>query len=520
MSRASPELTMKTPVLLCVLLALACVHVRAAPLEDGSVQPGSCEDGSAKGAAKLALDKINQDRTEGYVFNLHRLSNVHMQFHGEAGVVFYLTLDVVETNCSVLNKDHAKICETRQDSNVPVYGQCKATIYISKIHRVVRLYKYDCVIRPVPGSMIHRICPDCPNLISNEDDNIQKTVALALESFNKENKLNNHFTLLKVNRASAGFGMGMYYLVEFTIQETTCDKSVFPAIKCPKMECEFAHKGFCKGSRVNMPQGETVSVECDIFEPEAADREKKLHMLGGETDHAHKDGATADHDHAHDQAHSAADHAHDHVHDHTKSHTAHETTHQHAADSDHHHTHDHAPGSAHKHAHDHSHDHSHSHDHVHAHHAKAHNHEGDHPNQHHNYTHITDVHTHDHDHELALDHDHKHAHLHVHEHHHHHHEHEHETTVHDHPEGSVRMLPAMDPNTPMVLPAFPDTPAAGPPVVGVTLELKQDPQIPGVTEPTIEAFPGKLSAQCPTPVAGERILEKVFAEDAIFKVTA
>lgn len=29
-----------------------------------------------------------------------------------------------------------------------VYGQCKVAIYISKMNRVVRLYKYNCVIRP------------------------------------------------------------------------------------------------------------------------------------------------------------------------------------------------------------------------------------------------------------------------------------------------------------------------------------------------------------------------------------
>ena len=32
--------------------------------------------------------------------------------------------------------------------SLQVYGQCKAAIYISKVHRVVRLYKYDCVVRP------------------------------------------------------------------------------------------------------------------------------------------------------------------------------------------------------------------------------------------------------------------------------------------------------------------------------------------------------------------------------------
>merc|ERR1719309_190116 len=116
----------------------------------------------------------------------------------------------------------------------------------------------------------------------------------------------------------------------------------------------------------------------------------------------------------------------------------------------------------------------------------------------------------------ALDHDHKHEHLHEHEHHHHHHDHEHDQ-AHNHPEGTVRVLPAMD--QPMTLPSFPDTPAAGP-EVGVTLPLKPDPQIPGKMEPFIEASPATVSAQCSPPPAGTTLVENMFAEDPRFKPAA
>ncbi|XP_035759952.1 histidine-rich glycoprotein-like [Neolamprologus brichardi] len=389
---------MKTCELLSLLLALGCVTINGAPVEHGDMEPGSCEDASTKAAAELALTKINQDRKEGYIFSLHRLSNAHIKRHGENSVVFYLILDVVETKCNVLSKKNWKSCETRTTTNTPVYGQCKAAIFINKVHRVERLYKYSCVIRP----------------------------------------------------------------------------------------------------------GMKITTVYSLSLLQAAEREKKLHLLGEETDHSHNDT----HSHSHDQ-----DQTHDHVHDHTKSHSHHDQTHKHADNHDHHHTHDHATGSAHRHAHDHSHDHSHSHDHVHTHHDKAHNHSSDFPNQHHDYKHAEGVHTHEHDHELALDHDHKHGHLHEHEHHHHHHEHEHENTPHDHPEGMVTMLPAL--GQPVTLPSFPDVPAGGP-ELGVTLPLKPDPQIPGEMEPAIEPFPTSVSAQCPVPKAGRDLVEKFFAEDAFF----
>ncbi|XP_069009085.1 fetuin B [Embiotoca jacksoni] len=505
---------MKTCVLLSLLLALGCVNVRAAPVEQGS-----CEDAQAVGAAGLALTKINQARQEGYIFGLHRLSNVHMATHGDTGVVFYLTLDVVETNCSVLSKKDWKECEIRPVSDTPVYGQCKAAIYINKVHRVTRLYKYDCTVRPAPAARVTRICPDCPSFAAMDDADVQKTLSLSLEKFNKESGLSNRFALLKITRATSGMAMSMYYNVEYTIQETTCAQSAgaAPADKCPLMDCEFAHKGFCKASLYTSPSGdEDISVDCELYEPEAADREKKMHRLGGATDHSHND--THPHSQDHDQAHAAdPSHTHDHEHDHTKAHNHHDITHKHADDSDHHHTHDHDAGTSYRHAHAHSHDHGHGHDHVHTHHAKAHNHSGDVANHHHDYKHADGAHTHEHDHEIALDHDHKHVHLHPHEHHHHHHEHEHETASHDHPKGAVRTLPSLD--QPMTLPSFPDVPARGP-EVGIALPAKPDPEIPGQTEPFIEAFPTTVSAQCPTPAAGDGMVEKLFAEDPSFKATA
>jgi len=447
---------MKHRVLLSMLLALGCVHVHGAPTEQNAMEPGSCKDAQALVAADLALAEINQDREEGYVFALHGLSNFYMASHGENGQVFYLTLDVVETTCSVLSKKGYKECEVRDTTDTPVYGQCKVVIHINRVQRIVRLYNYNCVVRPVPASKVHDICPDCPSHTSMDHEDVQKTVSSSLEKFNKESGLVNHFALLNITRATSGMGVGMYYNVEYTIQETICARGAEAADKCAHMDCEFAHKGFCKGSQYPTPTGETVvDVECEIYEPEASHREKKLHQ-SGETDHSHSDAKP----HTHDNT-DATDHTH-------------------------------------------THNHGHGHDHVHTHHAKAHDHTGDSPNHHHDYKHADGEHTHEHDHEIALDHDHKHAHLHAHEHHHHHHGHDQKTSAPE-PEGTWTVLPAMD--QPTTLPSFPDMPVAA----AVT---------PG--EPVLLPFPTAVSAECaPTaPAEGSTLVEKLFAEDPMFKPAA
>uniref|UniRef100_A0A8C6UKH5 Fetuin B n=1 Tax=Neogobius melanostomus TaxID=47308 RepID=A0A8C6UKH5_9GOBI len=493
-----------------LLLLIVCLGASwAAPVDQEVLEAASCADPVVLGAAAQAMDKINKDRKEGYVFSLRDLANAHMQKHGENGIVFYLTMNVLETNCHVLSKAHFKNCEVRDLTSTPVYGQCKVAIFISRVNRVVRLYKYNCVVRPVAAERVNRVCPDCPVLASMDNEGIKKAVSKTLEKFNKESGLSKHFALLQVTRATLGWGIGMMYFVQYTIQETTCPNTVEKPEDCPLMDCEFAHKGFCKGSHTPTPTGEEfVDVTCEIYEPEAAEREKKLHLLGGEIDHSHNDTHVTN---------PAL--GHDHVHDHTKGHQHHSATHIHGADDQHHHTHDHAHG-PHRHAHDHSHDHGHGHDHVHAHHEKAHNHTSDHPNQHHKYEHAPGVNTHHHDHEMALDHDHKHLHLHEHEHHHHHHSHEHHnTSPHHHPEGMWRQIPPL--SDAVTLPSFPDVPV-GPPEMGVTLPLKPDPEIPGETEPVVRPFPATVSAECPLPaiVAENDIVGKLFLEDPEFKVAA
>lgn len=46
--------------------------------------------------------------------------SVHLASQGVTGFVFYLTLDVVETNCSVISKKDWKTCKAREVSDTPV----------------------------------------------------------------------------------------------------------------------------------------------------------------------------------------------------------------------------------------------------------------------------------------------------------------------------------------------------------------------------------------------------------------
>ncbi|KAG9330720.1 hypothetical protein JZ751_015375, partial [Albula glossodonta] len=275
---------------LACMCALACV--RGAPAVSDAPDP--CVD--AVGAAEKALTKINQDRQQGYIFSLHHLSNYNQAPHpkGSAGVIYFLVMDVLETKCHVLSREDWQSCEVRQTHETPVYGQCKAFVSISQEQKDVRLYSYRCRMRPAPASKIGRLCPDCPSRIDMDSEEVLKAAKLSLEKYNMESGQPNYFALLNITRASAQGGFGMFYFAEFTIQETVCANStdISQAPNCTLMDCEFAHKGLCKGSHSVARGREYITVSCKIFEPEAAEKEKERHLLGGEHGHGHNHSHT------------------------------------------------------------------------------------------------------------------------------------------------------------------------------------------------------------------------------------
>lgn len=53
----------------------------------------------------------------------------------------------------------------------------------------------------VPATLIIKECPDCPILISLDDKEVEKTMKMGLEKFNKESALPNYFAPLNITRA-------------------------------------------------------------------------------------------------------------------------------------------------------------------------------------------------------------------------------------------------------------------------------------------------------------------------------
>ncbi|XP_012990582.2 fetuin-B [Esox lucius] len=270
--------------------------------------PVGCQSPEVLRAAEEGLDQINADLTKGFILSLNRVYDISQQT-GEGEVTFNLTIDVMETKCHVISRNPWKKCEVKNVANVPVYGQCMASIYVGKS---VELRSYKCTIQQVPGRTILNLCPDCPTAILLDDPNIVKTANLSLQTFNKQSNLSNYFTLLNITGGRMQWVVGPSYFVEFTIQETVCAKGTpdVDLTQCKMMDCEYAHKGICTGSHITVNYGrldkEIVSqVNCQIIEPEAALAEEKAHSKEG-SDHSENE----DHNHAHTHLHPHEHHHH------------------------------------------------------------------------------------------------------------------------------------------------------------------------------------------------------------------
>ncbi|XP_051847727.1 fetuin-B-like [Antechinus flavipes] len=224
----------------------------------------SCNDSRVLSMAGFALEKINEDRKEGYIFRLNRVADVREHHQAGSGSVYYLTLDVVDTNCHVLSKKNWKDCEIGKFFK-SIYGQCKAIFYSNLPRRILYLPAYNCTIRPVSRRELATLCPDCPVYITNfSDPRIFQTVSEFLEKINKETTVGKKFHLFKVTKVLTYWVMGPSYSVEFLVTESPCNESL--PDQCLQPPADAQPVGICAGSVNRKALPKYVFGTCEFFQ--------------------------------------------------------------------------------------------------------------------------------------------------------------------------------------------------------------------------------------------------------------
>ncbi|XP_026539619.1 fetuin-B-like [Notechis scutatus] len=279
--------------------------------------PSMCNSLQVKVAAEMALNKLNAHRKEGYVLGLQRIFDVHEILQWMGGSLFYVTLDVLETECHVKSRKLWKECKIR-DAHETVYGQCKVIIHFNKNSNHSQLYSYDCVLRPLSSAAMAKICPDCPTSGDPSEATFWETAAESLAKFNAESNHVHYFTILNVTKARSQWVIGPSNFVEYTIQETTCLKSQPVSIitKCPLLPPNTAEAGLCKGSVVNsrIENRKFVTVKCHFFPhlpPVTDEQTPQSGSEPGQEEH-HDDGERRRNHHEKNRRHHQRSHPHHH----------------------------------------------------------------------------------------------------------------------------------------------------------------------------------------------------------------
>ncbi|XP_076973948.1 fetuin-B [Tamandua tetradactyla] len=254
------------PVVLCALAACSGARPAQPTPSPPTLLSRGCNDSDVLAVAGFALQEINRDRKDGYVLSLNRVSDAWEHRQDGLGALYYLTLDVLETDCHVLSRKSWKDCEPRY-LHESVYGQCKAIFYMNKPKRILYTPAYNCTLRPVSPEKIHNMCPDCPSPTSG-DFSDSSVLAAATESLAEYNKNSTkQYALVKITKSSYQWVFGPAYFVEYLIKETPCTKS--QASSCSLLPSDSVPVGLCKGTLAQRDTEKFISVECNFFESQA-----------------------------------------------------------------------------------------------------------------------------------------------------------------------------------------------------------------------------------------------------------
>ncbi|XP_041587974.1 fetuin-B [Vulpes lagopus] len=253
-------------LVLCTLAACCWATSVPMPVLPLPVLSRDCNNSGILEVAGFALQDINRDRKDGYVLSLNRVSDVREHRQVAMGSLFYLTLDVLETDCHVLSRKPWKDCGVRH-LHESVYGQCKALFYVNKPGRVLYLPAYNCTLRPVSRRKIHNMCPDCPSPRATDlsDPRVLEAALESLAKYNNEST-SKQYSLVQVTRASSQWVYGPAYFVEYLIKESPCTKSQVSS--CALQPPDSEPVGICKGSLGQRGLEKFVSVTCHFFEPQ------------------------------------------------------------------------------------------------------------------------------------------------------------------------------------------------------------------------------------------------------------
>ncbi|XP_058481421.1 alpha-2-HS-glycoprotein 2 [Solea solea] len=192
-----------------------------------------CDSPEAEEAALLARDYLNAQHTHGYKYELNRIEDIKI-FPGLNGSDTYvLEVDLLETDCHVLDPTPVANCTVRPKMLTAVEGDCD--VVLKKVGGVLTVTAFKCKTEESTED-----CVGCFNLLPLNDTAALDFVHTSLATFNN-NTGNVTYAILEVGRISSQVVSGGHqYLAEYVVIEANCTDEV-----CVPTSDPLAERGIC-----------------------------------------------------------------------------------------------------------------------------------------------------------------------------------------------------------------------------------------------------------------------------------
>ncbi|XP_062438948.1 alpha-2-HS-glycoprotein [Rhea pennata] len=250
---------MKVLVALILLVQLP-IHKAVPAAPPG---PLGCDDPESEAAAEFAVNYINNYSHHGYKFALNRIENVRVLPQGLNNEILFLELDLLETECHILNPTPLENCTVRSFTEHAVEGDCD--VKLQNLDGKLSVLASKCHSHADSNEDIVRVCPDCPLLVNLNNTQVLTAVTAALNYHNSKTA-DAYLKLLEIGRARIQYEPVHLVFVEFAVAATNCsaEEAKDNVDACQLLPDSQSNFGFCTATMAIRPL-QDLQVDCKLY---------------------------------------------------------------------------------------------------------------------------------------------------------------------------------------------------------------------------------------------------------------
>uniref|UniRef100_G3PUE5 Alpha-2-HS-glycoprotein 2 n=1 Tax=Gasterosteus aculeatus TaxID=69293 RepID=G3PUE5_GASAC len=189
-----------------------------------------CDSFEAEEAALVAQDYLNAQHTHGYKYALNRVEDIKIYTKPD-GDIYVLEVDLLETNCHVLDPTPLANCTVRPKISTAIEGDCD--VVLKKVGGALTVLAFKCKT----DESTEDLCVGCATLLPLNDTAALDFVQASLATFNNRT-VNVTYAVKEVGRMSSKVGPETVWS-EYVIAEANCTEDACTPLHdlaAPKMK--------------------------------------------------------------------------------------------------------------------------------------------------------------------------------------------------------------------------------------------------------------------------------------------